>query len=269
MIENCVGSKLNPKYVAQNIQSIKNALNITYEVLFKKFNRWPFKWDENDISSYSSYVLEPLFEDYKSNPGSFTHGLITLAVKAMERQPEGFLNSGSYWISFVKVFLGMQCLPSTNEQLTVELKQHLDYVISCNAIRDEELLNCLLSNSPDTSIFISYLNDKMSAYFAQHDVTSARFHVFGKLLPELRKDIAWNICTGLITHFLKPVYNIAECAEIIIANQDFYLYVLNVGKNVAQPILKEMLTSEMYNPIHSKIATLINDDEEDSSKNNT
>ena len=116
---------------------------------------------------------------------------------------------------------------------------------------------------------ISYLNDKMSAYFAQHDVTSARFHVFGKLLPELRKDIAWNICTGLITHFLKPVYNIAECAEIIIANQDFYLYVLNVGKNVAQPILKEMLTSEMYNPIHSKIATLINDDEEDSSKNNT
>lgn len=136
----------------------------------------------------------------------------------MERQPEGFLNSGSYWISFVKVFLGMQCLPSTNEQLTVELKQHLDYVISCNAIRDEELLNCLLSKSPDTSIFISYLNDKMSAYFAQHDVTSARFHVFGKLLPELRKDIAWNICTGLITHFLKPVYNIAECAEIIIAN---------------------------------------------------
>ena len=269
MIENCVGSKLNPKYVAQNIQSIKNALNITYEVLFKQFNRWPFKWDENDISSYSSYVLEPLFEDYKSNPGSFTHGLITLAVKAMERQPEGFLNSGSYWISFVKVFLGMQCLPSTNEQLTVELKQHLDYVISCNAIRDEELLNCLLSNSPDTSIFISYLNDKMSAYFAQHDVTSARFHVFGKLLPELRKDIAWNICTGLITHFLKPVYNIAECAEIIIANQDFYLYVLNVGKNVAQPILKEMLTSEMYNPIHSKIATLINYDEEDSSKNNT
>ena len=269
MIENCVGSKLNPKYVAQNIQSIKNALNITYEVLFKQFNRWPFKWDENDISSYSSYILEPLFEDYKSNPGSFTHGLITLAVKAMERQPEGFLNSGSYWISFVKVFLGMQCLPSTNEQLTVELKQHLDYVISCNAIRDEELLNCLLSNSPDTSIFISYLNDKMSAYFAQHDVTSARFHVFGKLLPELRKDIAWNICTGLITHFLKPVYNIAECAEIIIANQDFYLYVLNVGKNVAQPILKEMLTSEMYNPIHSKIATLINDDEEDSSKNNT
>ena len=43
MIENCVGSKLNPKYVAQNIQSIKNALNITYEVLFKQFNRWPFK----------------------------------------------------------------------------------------------------------------------------------------------------------------------------------------------------------------------------------
>lgn len=269
MIETCIGTKLNPKYVAQNTQIIMNTLNITSDVFFKQFNRWSFKWDENDISSYSSYVLEPLFEDYKRNPGDFTDGLITLAVKAMEGQPEGFLNNDSYWTSFVKVFLGTQYLPSTNKQLTEELKQQLDYVISYNDIKDEELLNCLLSNSPDASIFISYLNDKMSTYFAQNDVTSSRFQVFGKLLPKLRKNIAWNICTGLITHFLKPVYNIAECAEIIIANQDFYLYVLNVEKIVAQPILKEMLTSEMYNPIHSKIATLINDDEEDSSKNNT
>jgi len=269
MIETCIGTKLNPKYVAQNTQIIMNTLNITSDVFFKQFNQWSFKWDENDISSYSSYVLEPLFEDYKRNPGDFTDGLITLAVKAMEGQPEGFLNSDSYWTSFVKVFLGTQYLPSTNKQLTEELKQQLDYVISYNDIKDEELLNCLLSNSPDASIFISYLNDKMSTYFAQNDVTSSRFQVFGKLLPKLRKNIAWNICTGLITHFLKPVYNIAECAEIIIANQDFYLYVLNAEKIVAQPILKEMLTSEMYNPIHSKIATLINDDEEDSSKNNT
>ena len=269
MIETCIGTKLNPKYVAQNTQIIMNTLNVTSDVFFKQFNQWSFKWDENDISSYSSYVLEPLFEDYKRNPGDFTDGLITLAVKAMEGQPEGFLNSDSYWTSFVKVFLGTQYLPSTNKQLTEELKQQLDYVISYNDIKDEELLNCLLSNSPDASIFISYLNDKMSTYFAQNDVTSSRFQVFGKLLPKLRKNIAWNICTGLITHFLKPVYNIAECAEIIIANQDFYLYVLNVEKIVAQPILKEMLTSEMYNPIHSKIATLINDDEEDSSKNNT
>lgn len=269
MIENCVGNKLDPKYVAQNIQRIKNALSVTSEVLFKQFNRWSLKWNENDISSYRSYVLEPLFEDYKSNPGNFTDGLIALAVKAMEEQSEGFLTSDNYWISFVKVFLGTQYLPSTNKQLTEELTQQLDYVISYNGIRDEELLHCLLSNSPNDAIFISYLNDKMSTYFAQNDVTSDRFHVFGKLLPKLRKNIAWNICTGLITHFLKPVYNIAECAEIIIANQDFYLYVLNVGKIVAQPILKEMLTSEMYNPIHSKIATLINDNEEDSSKNNT
>lgn len=269
MIENCVGNKLDPKYVAQNIQRIKNALNVTSKVLFKQFNRWSLKWNENDISSYRSYVLEPLFEDYKSNPGNFTDRLIMLAVKAMERQSEDFLTSDSYWISFVKVFLGTKYLPSTNERLTKELKQQLDYVISYDDIRDEDLLHCLLSNSPNDAIFISYLNDKMSTYFAQNDVTSARFHVFGKLLPKLRKNIAWNICTGLITHFLKPVYNIAECAEIIIANQDFYLYVLNVGKIVAQPILKEMLTSEMYNPIHSKIATLINDDEEDSSKNNT
>lgn len=269
MIEHRIGKKINLKYVAQNIQNIKNTLNITSDVFFKQFNQWSFEWDENDISSYRSYVHKPLFEEYKRNAGYFTDGLIMLAVKAMEEQSEGFLTSDSYWISFVKVFLGTDYLPSTNNQLTEELKQQLDYVISYDDIRDEDLLHCLLSNSPNDAIFISYLNDKMSTYFAQNDVTSARFHVFGKLLPKLRKNIAWNICTGLITHFLEPVYNIAECAEIIIANQDFYLYVLNVGKIVAQPILKEMLTSEMYNPIHSKISTLINDDEEDSSKNNT
>lgn len=258
MIEHRIGKKLNLKYVAQNIQNIKNTLNITSEVLFKQFNRWPFKWDENDISSYSSYVLEPLFEDYKRNPGDFTDELIKLAVKAMERRPEGFLTSDSYWISFVKVFLGTQYLPSTNKQLTEELKQQLDYVISYNDIRDEELINCLLSKSPDESILISYLTNKMSTYFAQNDVTSSKFQVFGKLLPKLERSITVDTCIGLIDHFIKPVYSETKCAEIITNNPDFYLYVFEVGITVAQAILKEMLASEMYEPIHRKIETLIN-----------
>ena len=267
MIENCIGENLNPKYVAQNMQRIINTLTITSETFFKQFNRWSFKWDENDISSYSSYVLEPLFEDYKSNPGSFTQGLITLAVKAMEGQPEGFLNSNSYWISFVKVFLGTQYLLSTNEQLTEELKQQLDYVISYDNIRDEELLNCLLSNSPDKPSFIGYLNDKMSVYFAQNDVTSPKFQVFGKLLPKLERSITADTCIGLIEHFIKPVYRETKCAEIITSNPDFYLYVFEVGATVAQAILKEMLASEMYEPIHREIETLI--EKKDSNKNNT
>ena len=269
MIENCVGNKLDPKYVAQNIQRIKNALNVTSEVLFKQFNRWSFKWNENDISSYRSYVLEPLFEDYKSNPGNFTDGLIMLAVKAMERQSEDFLTSDSYWISFVKVFLGTQYLPSTNKQLTEELKQQLDYVISYNDIRDEELINCLLSKSPDESILISYLTNKMSTYFAQNDVTSSKFQVFGKLLPKLERSITVDTCIGLIDHFIKPVYSETKCAEIITNNPDFYLYVFEVGITVAQPILKEMLASEMYEPIHRKIETLIDAEKKDSNKNNT
>ena len=268
MIEHCIGEEPNSIYIAQNTQSIKNTLNITYEVLFKQFNKWCFKWDENQISSYRSYVHEPLFEDYKHNRGNFIDGLITLAVKAMERQPEGFLTSDSYWISFVKVFLGTQYLPSTNEQLTKELKQQLDYVISYDDIRDEELLNCLLSNSPDASIFISYLNDKMSTYFAQNDVTSSRFQVFGKLLPKLEKSITANTCIGLIEHFIKPVYRETKCAEIITSNHDFYLYVFEVGATVAHPILTEMLASEMYEPIHEEIETLINAEKKDSSKNN-
>ena len=266
MIENCVGNKLDPKYVAQNIQRIKNALNITYEVLFKQFNRWSFKLDENDISFYSSYVHEPLFEDYKRNPGKFTDGLIMLAAKAMERQSEDFLTSDSYWISFVKVFLGTKYLPSTNERLTKELKQQLDYVISYNDIRDEELLNCLLSNSPDASIFISYLNDMMSTYFAQNDVTSTKFQVFGKLLPKLERSITADICIGMIEHFIKPIYRETKCAEIITSNPDFYLYVFKVGIKVAQPILKEMLASEMYEPIHRKIETLTNAEKKDSNE---
>ena len=269
MIEKCIGEKINPKYVAQNIQNIKNTLNITSEVLFKQFNQWKFKWDENDISSYSSYVHEPLFEDYKRNPGNFTDELIMLAIKAMERQSEGFLTSDNYWISFVKVFLGTHYLPSTNEQLTEELKQHLDYVINYNAIRDAELLNCLLSNSPDASIFISYLNDMMSTYFAQNDVTSTKFQVFGKLLPKLERSITANTCIGLIDHFIKPVYRETECAEIITSIPDFYLYVFEVGATVSQPILKEMLASEMYEPIHKEIETLVNTEKKDSNKNNT
>lgn len=269
MIEKCIGEKINPKYVAQNIQNIKNTLNITFEVLFKQFNQWKFKWDENDISSYSSYVHEPLFEDYKRNPGNFTDGLIMLAVKAMERQSEDFLTSDSYWISFVKVFLGTKYLPSTNEQLTEELKQQLDYVINHNGIRDEELLNILLDNSPDTAIFVSYLNDKMSAYFAQNDVTNAIFQVFGKLLPKLERSITADTCIGLIDHFIKPIYRETKCAEIITSNPDFYLYVFKVGATVAQTILKEMLSSKMYEPIRNEIATLINNEQEDSSKNNT
>lgn len=269
MIENCIGKKLNSKYIAQNTQIIMNTLNITSDVFFKQFNRWSFKWNENDISSYRSYVFEPLFEDYKCNPGNFTDGLIMLDVKAMEEQSEGFLTNNNYWIGFVKAFLGTKYLPSTNEQLTEELKQQLDYVISHNSIRDEELLNCLLNNSPDKPIFIAYLNDKMSAYFAQNDVTNAIFQVFGKLLPKLERSITADTCIGLIDHFIKPVYCETKCAQIITSNPHFYLYVFKVGATVAQTILKKMLASEMYEPIHNEIATLINNEQEDSSKNNT
>lgn len=268
MIENCIGEKLNSKYIAQNTQIIMNTLNITSDVFFKQFNRWSFKWNENDISSYRSYVFEPLFEDYKCNPGNFTDELIMLDVKAMEEQSEGFLTNNNYWIGFVKAFLGTKYLPSTNEQLTEELKQQLDYVISHNSIRDEELLNCLLNNSPDKPIFIAYLNDKMSAYFAQNDITSSRFQVFGKLLPKLEKSITTSTCIGLIEHFIKPVYRETKCAEIITSNHDFYLYVFEVGATVAHPILTEMLASEMYEPIHKEIETLINAEKKDSSKNN-
>ena len=269
MIENCIGEKIEPKYVAQNIQRIIDTLNITSDVFFKQFNRWSFKWDENDISSYRSYVFEPLFEDYKRNPGTFTDGLITLAVKAMEGQPEGFLTNDSYWISFVKVFIGTKYLPSTNEQLTKELTLQLNYIAGYDDIIDEKLLNCLLNNSPDKPTFIAYLNDKMSAYFAQTNVTSSKFQIFGKLLPELKKDIAGSTCMGLIEHFIKPVYRETECAKIIIENYKFYLYVFKVGITVAQPILKEMLSSQMYEPIRNEIATLINNEQEYSSKNNT
>ena len=257
MIENCIGEKLDVKYVALNMQSIKGTLNVTSEVCFRQFNRFSFKWDENDISSCKSYVFETLFKDYKSYSGLFTDGLITLAVKAMENQSDGFLTNDSYWISFVKVFIGTQYLPSTNEQLTKELNSQLDYVIKHDGIRDEDLLNCLLSNSPDEPTFISYINDLMSTYFAQNDVTTAKFKVFGSLFPRLEKDIAKSTCISLIEHFITPVYDNSDCAKIIVENQDFYLYVLENVKNVSQPILKKLVASEMYKSIHSKITVLI------------
>ena len=109
----------------------------------------------------------------------------------------------------------------------------------------------------------------MSTYFAQHDITSPKFQIFGKLLPKLERSITANTCIGLIDHFIKPVYRETECAEIITSNPDFYLYVFEVGATVAQAILKDMLASEMYEPIHKEIETLVNTEKKDSNKNNT
>ena len=72
----------------------------------------------------------------------------------------------------------------------------------------------------------------------------------------------------MIEHFIKPVYRETKCAEIITSDSDFYLYVFKVGVTVALPILKEMLVSEMYEPIHKKIEILINAEKKDSNKNN-
>ena len=74
---------------------------------------------------------------------------------------------------------------------------------------------------------------------------------------------------NLFDHFIKPVYRETKCAEIITSNPNFYLYVFEVGVTVAQAILKEMLASEMYEPIHREIEILINAEKKDSNKNNT
>ena len=75
-------------------------------------------------------------------------------------------------------------------------------------------------------------------------------------MPKLERSITANTCIGLIEHFIKPVYRETKCAEIITSDSDFYLYVFKVGITVAKPILEEMLSSKMYEPIHKEIEIL-------------
>lgn len=259
IIKNKLGQTLDVKYVAKNIKTIKQNLSLEYSEIFPHFNRWRPDWNDSDVTAYASYCLQDLFDTYKTYPG-----IINLSVRALEKQPKGFLYSpnnspNTYWSQFVQSFLGTKFLPELTNNLYEELKSLLERVITVSRVEYPDLLNNLLLVSKRSEL-LEYFNNKLD-YFAKNQCQINVFKVFGKLLPNLGNSMDDHTARGLISNFIKPVVNDVECAKIIVANKDFYFGIMAHCKEMSQDILKSMKSNDnvknIYSPTTASIDQLI------------
>ena len=273
VIKNKLGKTPDVKYAAQNIKTIKQNLSLEYSEIFPHFNRWKPDWNDSDVTAYASYCLQDLFDTYKTYPGLFTNSIINLSVRALEKQPKGFLYSpnnspNTYWSQFVQSFLGTKFLPELTNNLYEELKSLLERVITVSRVEYPDLLNNLLLVSRRSEL-LEYFNNKLD-YFAKNQCQINVFKVFGKLLPDLGNSMDDHTARGLISNFIKPVVNDSECAQIIVANKDFYLGVMAHCKEMSQDILKTMKTNvnvkDIYSTIIADIDRLIISDGEENNE---
>ena len=254
IIKNKLGQTLDVKYVAKNIKTIKQNLSLEYSEIFPHFNRWRPDWNDSDVTAYASYCLQDLFDTYKTYPGLFTNSIINLSVRALEKQPKGFLYSpnnspNTYWSQFVQSFLGTKFLPELTNNLYEELKSLLERVITVSRVEYPDLLNNLLLVSKRSEL-LEYFNNKLD-YFAKNQCQINVFKVFGKLLPDLGNSMDDHTARGLISNFIKPVVNDVECAKIIVANKDFYFGIMAHCKEMSQDILKSMKSNDNVKNIYS------------------
>ncbi len=282
MIQNKKGQNISFSYFAKSILIIRDGLGLGVNNLLDYSNDWEYTEIEGlTASNIQEYIHQEIFADYLACPGYFTEGLIKQGISVLETQDEGFLirissNPGNprlprlvvnpYWKQFVLTFVGTKFIPKLNELLTKELITMLKRVVDSNAVEEQELLRFLLSHDPVNAIMREYLNDVMNNHFAKTDVSVTIFKVFGGLLPVLTPDMDVNTARNLVVHFIKPVYKDKECAQIIVANKDFYLGVLTKDAPAAQEVLKGIIgeadTSDIYEVIKRKIDELIIKEEE-------
>lgn len=268
IIKNKLGQTLDVKYTAKNIKTIKQNLSLEYSEIFPHFNRWKPDWNDSDVTAYASYCLQDLFDTYKTYPGLFTNSIINLGVRALEKQPKGFLYSpnnspNTYWSQFVQSFLGTKFLPELTNNLYEELKSLLERVITVSRVEYPDLLNNLLLVCKRSELLENF-NNKLD-YFAKNQCPINVFKVFGNLLPDLGNSMDDHTARGLISNFIKPVVNDVECAKIIVANKDFYFGIMAHCKEMSQDILNNMETNTNVKDIYSIITIdidqlLISDD---------
>ena len=287
MIQNKKGQHISFSYYAKNILIIRDGLGLEVKNLLDYSNDWEYKEIEGlNASNIQEYFHQELFADYLASTGDFTDGLIKQGVSILETQDEGFLIRISpnpsnprvpilvvnpYWKQFVLTFVGTKFIPKLNELLTKELITMLKRVVDSNAVEEQALLRFLLSHDPVDAIMRDYLNDVMNNQFAKTDASVTKFKVFGELLPVLTPDMDVNTARNLVVHFIKPVYKDKECAQIIVANKDFYLGILTKDAPSAQEVLKGIIgeadTSDIYEVIKGEIGGfIIKEEEVDSSE---
>lgn len=260
IINNGVVYDVDLKYVAQNIIDIKTKLNLDYKVVLSYFNKYgKIKWDENDINSYTTYFKQELCEEYKNTSGDFTDSVISLSVNALQKQTEGFLvdlpniQINTYWSKFIMTYLGTSFIPKMDIHITKEFTLLLD--MFCNGHIDihNELLEKLLKSEPNIPTLKAYLHDKLNIYFQEKNISNDIFKIFGNLLPMLGYSMDDNTARGLISHLIKPIYTIPECADIIVKHKDFYINILSHDLILSQDIINDMKTLENVKNIYSAI----------------
>lgn len=257
MIENLKGNNWDAIYVAKNLSKIADTLKVDAETLFGQFNRCEeIDWGELSVTcdyvvNVQQYVQEKMFENYKTYSGNFSNSIISLGVKAMNLKRTGFLalkqqNNLSitpYWKKFVMTFLGTNYMSTANELLTNEGVIMLSHLYNTGSVVDADLLSKILKKA-DRRTLIGYLHGLMNNQLINVPITIPKFKWFGKLIPMLGNGMVQNTARGLIMNFIKPVIKDAECVTIMNEYKEFYLGVLNLDKETAAPIIKEMKKSE-------------------------
>lgn len=280
------GNSLDVKYAARHLFELHSALDIDIAILLKQFNRWkPIDWgelnaDNEYVKDVKNYVQQPLFTTYRDNPGDFSDSIIKLGVESLSLQNSGFLVQqqqilqggfrstvlliDDYWKNFVETYLGTDYMQEADELLTNEAVTMLQWLYDRNEVHEPTLLNTILQH-PNEATLRNYLHTMLNDHFSKTDINKEKFLYFGKQLPMLGADMDDNTARGLITHFIKPVFNDADCANIIICHKDFYISVMHHDTAMASDVVKKMVEKEEYATISKELKNLVSDDED---KNN-
>ena len=269
-IEKSAGGLLDAKYAARHLLEINNALGTDIGVMLNHFNGWPaVKWgeltvDNEYVREVKNYVHQPLFEAYKVHSGKFSDSIVNLGIAALRLQSEGFLATqkatngrmvltiDNYWKDFVENYLGTKYMPEAGELLTGEAVTMLQWLYDHNEVRDSQLLDVILKHADEGTIR-NYMHMTMNDHLSKTDITKSKFMWFGKLLPMLGADMDTNTARGLITHFIKPIYNDPDCAVIINEHKEFYLSIIYIDTTMAATIVKEMAIKEEYSAIAEEL----------------
>ena len=274
MIKNKKGNHLDIPSFSKNLLTIREGLGLDAKTLLEYANDW--KYDEiKDLTAANiqEFLHQELFADYLVSAGNYTEGLIKQGVRILEKQTEGYLVKVSptpnntrllrlavspYWKQFVLSFVGTGFLPRLNDSLTTELVTMLRRVVDSNAVEDQELLEFMINHKPVDAIMRGFLNDVMNNHFSKVDVSVPKFKVFGGLLPALSSDMDINTARNLALHFVKPIYQDKDCAQIIVANRDFYIDILKKDAPAVQEVLKGMTGNmELYGEMKEEVDSLV------------
>lgn len=283
-LENFKGRELDTKYAARHLVELQKALGLEPEPLLNQFNRWPVvDWGEINpeneyVKDVKNYVHQTFLVACRDNPGNFSDSVIKLGVGTLKLQQAGFLAKvhqvqqsynnrvtklmiDGYWKDFVITYMGTDYMKDAGVLLTNEIVTILQWLYDHNEVKEPELLDAVFQYV-DEATLKNYLHQMMNDLLAKTDINKVRFLWFGKLLPLLGSDMDANTARGLMNHFIKPVCKDAECAAVIVEHKAFYMGVMQKDRDIAAPIMKEMVGMEDYTTVKDELEAMLPEEKE-------